>query len=277
MATNNGNNGNGKNNDDKNKTHYKFKITAIHNGAPVDTTIWVRPNKLEKFFVDMSKNNRKPIMISAPNVESTEFSDSEDQFKESNVFDPNNPNESLSVDSDISDFSEEGEEPTVIKDEPKPPKVNPTYQVTEHDYIYACFVSDTLVDMFDGSTKEIQNIEEGDLVKSFKDGEYVSGKVTKKLIYEINDVVPVAILKGITGSIYHPVFVDNKWIELGEAPITEIKSNMFIDTYYNLEIDGDSNNSNHNYIINGHIMSGLGDCERLNNKFKRQNIYKEIV
>ncbi len=220
----------------------------------------------------MSKNNRKPIMISAPNVESTEFSDSEDQFKESNVFDPNNPNESLSVDSDISDFSEEGEEPTVIKDEPKPPKVNPTYQVTEHDYIYACFVSDTLVDMFDGSTKEIQNIEEGDLVKSFKDGEYASGKVTKKLIYEINDVVPVAILKGITGSIYHPVFVDNKWIELGEAPITEIKSNMFIDTYYNLEIDGDSNNSNHNYIINGHIMSGLGDCERLNNKFKRQNI-----
>ena len=52
---------------------------------------------------------------------------------------------------------------------------------------------------------------------------------------------------------------------------------MFIDTYYNLEIDGDNNNSNHNYIINGHIMSGLGDCERLNNKFKRQNIYKEIV
>ena len=55
-------------------------------------------------------------------------------------------------------------------------------------------------------------------MKSFKDGKYVSGKVTKKLIYEINDVMPVAILEGITGSIYHPVLIDNKWIELGEAP-----------------------------------------------------------
>jgi len=276
MAKNNGNNGNGKNND-KNKTHYRFKITASHNNALVDTTIWVKPNKLESFFTDMSKNNRKPIMISAPNVESSESSDSEDQFKDSNVFDPNNPNESLSVDSDVSNFSEEGNEPTEIPAQPRKPKVNPTYQVTEHDHIYACFVSDTLIDMFDGSTKEVQDIKEGDLVKSFKDNKYVSGKVTKKLVYEINDVMPVAILEGITGSIYHPVFIDNKWIELGEAPIEKELDNIFIDTYYNLEIDGDNNNSNHNYIINGHIVSGLGDCERLNNKFKRQNIYKEVV
>ena len=275
MAKNNGNNGNGKNNDDKNKTHYKFKITAMHNGAPVDTTIWLRPNKLESFFTDMSKSNRKPVMISAPNVESSEFSDIEDRLTDSNVFDPNNPNESLSVDSDVSDFSEEGSTPTVIQNEPKP--IEPDIRRTHFHDSSPCFVSGTLIDMFDGSTKEIQDIKEGDLVKSFKDNKYVSGKVTKKLVYEINDVMPVAILEGITGSIYHPVFIDNKWVELGEAPIEKELDNIFIDTYYNLEIDGDNNNSNHNYIINGHIMSGLGDFEHLNNKFKRQNIYKEIV
>ena len=275
MAKNNGNNDNNKNK--KDSTHYHFKISTMYNNEIIDTVLYVRPNKLEQFFSDMSKRNQVPVMISAP-ITNGEESPIEDRNKDTNVYDPNNPSDStkVTVHSDDAEFVEEGK--VVTNPTPKP-KPKPSGDISQggDEPLYACFVSDTLIDMFDGSTKEIQDIKEGDLVKSFKDGEYISGKVTKKLVYEINDVVPVAILEGITGSIYHPVFINNKWTELGEASITKIKSNMFIDTYYNLEIDGDNNNSNHNYIINGHIMSGLGDNEKLNNKFKRQNIYKELV
>jgi hypothetical protein len=251
---------------DKTKTHYTFKITK--DGKQYQ--LKVNPEKLNQFFLKYPN----AILVSSPQDMVDEFNKTSSPIEERgnnpNVFDPDNPDASLSVDSDISEFSVEGNEPTIIKDEPKK-------EDTFKEPLYACFVSGTLIDMFDGSTKEIQDIKEGDLVKSFKDSGYVSGKVTKKLVYEINDVMPVAILEGITGSIYHPVLINNEWIELGEAPIEKELDNMFIDTYYNLEIDGDNNNSNHNYIINGHIMSGLGDCEHLNNKFKRQNIYKEIV
>ena len=256
---------------DKTKTHYTFKITK--DGKQYQ--LKVNPEKLNQFFLKYPN----AILVSSPQDMVDEFNKTSSPIEERgnnpNVFDPDNPDASLSVDSDISEFSVEGNEPTTIQNEPEPTPSD-IRQTQFHDSS-PCFVSGTLIDMFDGSTKEIQDIKEGDLVKSFKDGEYVSGKVTKKLIYEINDVMPVALLEGITGSIYHPVLINNKWIELGEAPIEKELDNMFIDTYYNLEIDGDNNNSNHNYIINGHIMSGLGDCEHLNNKFKRQNIYKEIV
>ena len=53
--------------------------------------------------------------------------------------------------------------------------------------------------------------------------------------------------------------------------------NTFIDNYYNLEVDGhDIMNGNHNYIVNGYIVSGLGDNPILNRFYQRQNIFRDL-
>ena len=53
--------------------------------------------------------------------------------------------------------------------------------------------------------------------------------------------------------------------------------NTFIDNYYNLEVDGhDVMSGNHNYIVNGYIVSGLGDNQILNRFYQRQNIFKGL-
>ena len=143
---------------------------------------------------------------------------------------------------------------------------------------YACFSSGTPVEMFDGTKKNIEDIKKGDIVKSYRNGKYTSGIVTKPLSHPINDVIPVAILGDIIGSIDHPIFINNKWYEISKAPINKEITHMFIENFYNLEIDGHTiHNSEHNYITNGYIMSGLGDHEVLNNTFKRQNFNLEKI
>ena len=53
---------------------------------------------------------------------------------------------------------------------------------------------------------------------------------------------------------------------------------MFIYNYYNLEVDGHNIvNGNHNYIVNGYIVSGLGDNLVLNKTYPRQDVFKNIV
>ena len=143
---------------------------------------------------------------------------------------------------------------------------------------YACFSSGTPVEMFDGTKKNIEDIKKGDIVKSYRNGKYTSGIVTKPLSHPINDVIPVAILGDVIGSIDHPIFINNKWYEISKAPINKEITHMFIENFYNLEIDGHTiHNSEHNYITNGYIMSGLGDHEVLNNTFKRQNFNLEKI
>ena len=143
---------------------------------------------------------------------------------------------------------------------------------------YACFSSGTPVEMFDGTKKNIEDIKKGDIVKSYRNGKYTSGIVTKPLSHPINDVIPVAILGDVIGSIDHPIFINNKWYEISKAPINKEIAHMFIENFYNLEIDGHTiHNSEHNYITNGYIMSGLGDHEVLNNTFKRQNFNLEKI
>ena len=51
-----------------------------------------------------------------------------------------------------------------------------------------------------------------------------------------------------------------------------------IDTFYNLEIDGDKpGESAHAYVVNGVVASGLGDNVVLNTRFPRQNVWKAKV
>ena len=141
-----------------------------------------------------------------------------------------------------------------------------------------CFKLGTPIEMFDGTKKNIENIKKGDIIKSYRNGKYTSGIVTKHLTHPINDVIPVAHLGDIIGSVDHPIFINNKWYEISKAPINKEITYMFIDNWYNLEVDGHViNDSDHNYIINGYIMSGLGDHEVLNNTFQRQTIYNTTI
>ena len=45
---------------------------------------------------------------------------------------------------------------------------------------------------------------------------------------------------------------------------------MFVDNFYNLEIDGNISESDHNYVVDGLVSSGLGDNKELNAKYQRQ-------
>ena len=131
----------------------------------------------------------------------------------------------------------------------------------------SCFSEGDKVEMFDGTKKAIELIKTGDEVKSVKNNSIVKGIVTKLLIHPTNDVVEVVKMKGITSEPNHPVLVNNEWVAI--KTLGNI-SNQFIGNWYNLEIDGSTSDSEHNYIIEGLTVSGLGDNIKLNNKYQRQ-------
>lgn len=134
-----------------------------------------------------------------------------------------------------------------------------------------CFKSTDLVEMFNGEMKVIKNVEVGDGVKSIRNNKVVKGIVTKKLVHPINNVVEVIKINGITAEPNHPTYFKGKWV-----PIKELGSitTEFIDNWYNLEIDGNTNNSEPNYIIGNLIVSGVGDNIKLNKLYNRQGIFK---
>ena len=141
-----------------------------------------------------------------------------------------------------------------------------------HNFKYGCFSYETEVEMWDGTRKQIGKVEVGDIVKSIKDGEVVKGIVTQHLTHPINDVVPYTTVNSVTGTPDHPVFINNKWVEFGS--LSGVQNGFkFIDNFYNLEIDGNTiDGSAHNYILNGIVVSGLGDNKVLNQKFQRQSL-----
>ena len=130
-----------------------------------------------------------------------------------------------------------------------------------------CFLAENEVEMFDGSFKAIGKIIKGDKVKSIMKGKIVEGVVTDTLRHSIHDDQRVVNINGITAESNHPVFVDGKWIPIADLGTTV---EMFIEDFYNLEIDGDIEESEHNFTIGGLVVSGLGDNIYLNNKYQRQ-------
>lgn len=124
--------------------------------------------------------------------------------------------------------------------------------------IFTCFKFDSQVTMWDGSTKSIGEIKLSDEVKSYKDGKFVKGTVTEVCTHEVNDTIKVTKYKSMTADREHPYYDGSQWkviSELEDATLTE----EYIDTFYNLEIDGGLNGSDQNYIIDGVIVSGLGN------------------
>lgn len=142
-----------------------------------------------------------------------------------------------------------------------------------------CFDFNSPVEMWDGSFKKIGEIKVGDEVTSIKDGKRVRGIVTDKLIHPTNDVMPVVEYKNMIAEPNHPFLLNNNWVDMSE--LTDSKSTYkFIDNFYNLEIDGnDIKSSDHNFIIEGIVVSGLGDNQVLNSIFHRQNanLLKNVI
>jgi intein/homing endonuclease len=140
-----------------------------------------------------------------------------------------------------------------------------------------CFTSNTKVTMEDGSFKNIVDIEIGDYVLSYKDGKYVRGVVTDKIPHPTNDVVEVVKYKGMISDRLHPFYDNGEWKPICEAKGVEFGT-QYVDTFYNLEIDGNVLfESEHNFIVEDFVVSGLGDNELLNNTFKRQKFYQTSI
>jgi hypothetical protein len=135
---------------------------------------------------------------------------------------------------------------------------------------WKCFSYDSLVEMFDGTSKPIGEVKVGDEVKSFKDGKYVKGLVTEALVHPTEAVVDVYKSKNMIAEPNHPVMIDGEWSTFDKYTVFE---QMYITNWYNLEIDGhDVEGSEHNFIVDGHIVSGLGDNDVLNTVYNRQNL-----
>ena len=76
------------------------------------------------------------------------------------------------------------------------------------------------------------------------------------------------------GTPSHPIFFGDKWSEIHHSNLDVSYKYMYVDTYYNLEIDGKNIfGSDHNYVADGYIVSGLGDNDILNRSIPRQSIF----
>jgi len=147
----------------------------------------------------------------------------------------------------------------------------------EELYHHECFLYGTQILMSSGSMKNISDINIGDSVASYSKHykSYVSGIVTDVLLHPIGDVVKVAVVGNrLYGTPSHPIFFGDKWSEIHHSNLDVSYKYMYVDTYYNLEIDGENIfGSDHNYIADGYIVSGLGDNDILNKAIPRQSIF----
>lgn len=137
-------------------------------------------------------------------------------------------------------------------------------------FIFSCFKANSLVEMYDNSYKKISEVVEGDVVKSSLNGKIVAGEVTKALIHPVMSTVRVAKSGNTVSDLYHPIEFEGNWLAAKDHPNFYLDVE-YVDFFYNLEIDGNKTNSEHNYIIDGMVVSGLGDNKELNNKYQRQN------
>jgi hypothetical protein len=128
--------------------------------------------------------------------------------------------------------------------------------------------------MWDESIKKIGEIVKSDEVLSYRSGNYVKGIVTEQLIHPINSITKVVKYKSMIADMEHPYYDGKEWKPICEASGV-ILDMMYIDNFYNLEIDGNLTvESDHNFIVEDFIVSGLGDNELLNRTFKRQAIFE---
>jgi hypothetical protein len=162
-----------------------------------------------------------------------------------------------------------------------------------------CFTGEALVELADGSVKELADIEVGD--------ELSTGVVTQVLIHPVGKEVPVAVLSTVHGELVgtpdHPVYYNGVWMEFASLPSHHDENHglqvqvRHVDAFYNLEVDGhlvltheddevdvtlleeeedvEEKSTRHSYVVNGIRASGLGDNVALNLLYPRQKEWKE--
>lgn len=149
---------------------------------------------------------------------------------------------------------------------------------------HLCFTSDALVTMADNVLLAISKVQAGQVVKTGRNGEV--GRVTKVLRHKVHSnldmaIVPTQIGSELVGTLSHPILVNGSWMEIEDAIVSKHLregriENFYVDILYNLEIDGHDpyGQSQHSYIVNGIVASGLGNNVLLNQLFQRQNLWK---
>jgi hypothetical protein len=137
-----------------------------------------------------------------------------------------------------------------------------------------CFLPNTKILMANGSLKNIIDVEMGDMVVSYYRGEYLDGMVTDALIHPVHGMANVAVVNKLHSTANHPIMINGIWSEIQNSGLKYQMKKMFVDAFYNLEIDGHNIfGSEHNFIADGYIVSGLGDSEILNKVMPRQQIF----
>jgi Hint-domain len=153
-----------------------------------------------------------------------------------------------------------------------------------------CFTGNAKVSMADGTYKPLQDVQVGDKILTGGPAGQV-GIVTQALRHPVHKVVTLAKLVTedhgeLLGTEDHPVMQNDQWINfgriMGKAKVQVQIVEQFVDTLYNLEVDGHlvdddidtKGKSLHAYIVNGVVASGLGDNVRLNLQYPRQTAWK---
>ena len=115
----------------------------------------------------------------------------------------------------------------------------------------SCFTKGSLIKMFDGTLKAIENIKIGEWIRT---GANKKGVVKQTLIHPINDKINIYRHNetGVTGN--HWVFLAGEWMPARR--LREMfnwdKKHELVNNVYNLEIKGDDKS----YITNNIIVSG---------------------
>ena len=146
----------------------------------------------------------------------------------------------------------------------------------------ACFIADAKLLLADGSRIPLAKAQVGMRVASALG----QGTITAVLRHPVNATVKRFRLPtahgDLVGTLSHPVFVNASWLEAEEAAALGLLPGLttelaHVDEYYNLEIDGDQPEIGaHAYELNGHVVSGLGDNEVLNQRFARQKVFRNL-
>jgi hypothetical protein len=146
----------------------------------------------------------------------------------------------------------------------------------------ACFMADAKLLLADGSRIPLAKAQVGMRVASALG----QGTITAVLRHPVNATVKRFRLPtahgDLVGTLSHPVFVNASWLEAEEAAALGLLPGLttelaHVDEYYNLEIDGDQPEIGaHAYELNGHVVSGLGDNEVLNQRFARQKVFRNL-
>ena len=159
----------------------------------------------------------------------------------------------------------------------KPPDTTQDDGYEEYDYSDDCFLWNTQILMASGNSKDIKDVRVGDIVLSYSDKykSFTNGVVTDTLIHPKNDLIHAAVVgNSLVTTRSHPIFVNGKWNEVQYSGVDYSIIDIYVDNFYNLEIDGQTiYGSEHNFIANRYIVSGLGDNDVLNKVIPRQSVF----